>query len=76
MGGDGIFAYALDPIPANFADATTIAMLQETYLFWRIAKGGPGLPKGGGPWSSSMSVTVLARMSHRFGEKPQWAWKC
>lgn len=54
MAGDGIFAHALDPIPANFQDATTIAMLQETYLFWRIAKGAPGLPDESTPWSSAM----------------------
>jgi mono/diheme cytochrome c family protein len=54
MEGDGIFAHALDPIPANFADPTTIAMLQETYLFWRIAKGGPGLPEESAPWASAM----------------------
>lgn len=54
MEGDGIFAHSLDPIPANFADPTTIAMLQETYLFWRIAKGAPGLPEESGPWASAM----------------------
>jgi mono/diheme cytochrome c family protein len=54
MDGDGIFAHGLDPIPASFADATTIVMLQETYLFWRIAKGGPGLPEESAPWASAM----------------------
>lgn len=54
MGGDGIYAHALTPVPANFNTPTTIAMLQEAYLFWRIAKGGPGLPEEAGPWSSSM----------------------
>lgn len=54
MEGDGIFAHALDPIPANFADPTTIAMLQESYLFWRIAKGAPGLPEESAPWASAM----------------------
>lgn len=54
MGGDGIFAHGFDPQPANFADPTTIAMLQESYLFWRIAKGGPGLPDESTPWSSAM----------------------
>ena len=34
--------------------AGTIPMLRETYLFWRIAKGGPGLPEEGGPWESAM----------------------
>lgn len=54
MHGDGIFAHALNPLPANFAEPTTIAMLQETYLFWRIAKGAPGLPEESTPWSSAM----------------------
>jgi len=54
MEGDGIFAHGYDPIPANFQDPTTIAMLQEAYLFWRVAKGGPGLPDESTPWSSAM----------------------
>lgn len=54
MEGNGIFSHALNPIPASFADATTIAMLQESYLFWRIAKGAPGLPVESTPWSSAM----------------------
>jgi hypothetical protein len=29
-------------------------MLRETFLFWRIARGGPGLPDEGGPWASAM----------------------
>ena len=29
-------------------------MLQESYLFWRIAKGGPGLPEESTPWASAM----------------------
>jgi len=59
MAGDGIFAHGLDPIPANFQDATTIAMLQEGYLFWRIAKGGPGLPDESTPWLSAMPAWEL-----------------
>lgn len=54
LNGDGLFAHGLDPIPTNFRDATTIAILQESYLFWRIAKGAPGLPDEATPWSSSM----------------------
>jgi len=54
MEGNGIFAHGFDPIPANFQDPTTIAMLQEGYLFWRIAKGGPGLPNESTPWASAM----------------------
>ena len=54
MEGNGNFAHGFDPIPANLKDPTTIAMLQETYLFWRIAKGAPGLPSESTPWSSAM----------------------
>lgn len=59
MEGDGIFAHGYDPIPANFQDPGTIAMLQEGYLFWRIAKGGPGLPEESTPWSSAMPAWEL-----------------
>ncbi len=54
MEAEGNFAHGFDPLPANFLQATTIAMLEEGYLFWRIAKGGPGLPEAGTPWLSSM----------------------
>jgi mono/diheme cytochrome c family protein len=54
MRGDGLFAHGLNPIPTNFQDPGTIAQLQESFLFWRIAKGGPGLPTEGGPWASAM----------------------
>ena len=42
--GKGPAASGFNPPPANFSDPTTIAMLQESYLFWRIKKGGVGLP--------------------------------
>ena len=54
LGGNGMFVHGLDPIPTNFADGDTIANLRETFLFWRAAKGGPGLPEEGGPWNSAM----------------------
>jgi DMSO reductase family type II enzyme heme b subunit len=54
LDGGGHFAHAFNPPPANFTDPGTIAMLQEAYLFWRIAKGGPGLPKEATPWNSVM----------------------
>jgi mono/diheme cytochrome c family protein len=52
--GDGLFANSLNPRPADFTDSGTIAQLQEGYLFWRIAKGGPGLPTEGKGWNSAM----------------------
>lgn len=54
MAGAGMFAHALNPIPTNFQDPGTIAMLREAFLFWRISKGAPGLPEEGGPWQSAM----------------------
>ena len=52
--GNGMYVHALDPIPTNFADKGTIAGLRDTFLFWRISKGGPGMPEEGGPWDSAM----------------------
>jgi mono/diheme cytochrome c family protein len=52
----GMFVHGLDPIPTNFNDQGTIPMLRETFLFWRIARGGPGMPDEGGPWASAMPV--------------------
>ena len=54
LAGTGMFVHGLDPIPTNFADQGAIAMLRDSFLFWRIAKGGPGLPEEGGPWESAM----------------------
>lgn len=56
LDGQGMFAGSLNPRPANFRDVGTLAQLQEGYLFWRIATGGPGLPKEGTPWNSAMPV--------------------
>ena len=54
LAGNGMFVHGLDPIPTNFADGDTIANLRETFLLWRVAKGGPGLPEEGGPWDTAM----------------------
>jgi mono/diheme cytochrome c family protein len=54
MRGAGMFAHGLNPIPTNFQDTGTIPQLQESFLFWRIATGGPGLPAESGPWDSAM----------------------
>jgi hypothetical protein len=52
MSANGMFVHGLDPIPTNFHD--TIPLLRETFLFWRISKGGPGLPDEGAPWDTAM----------------------
>jgi mono/diheme cytochrome c family protein len=54
LAGDGHFAKALNPRPISFMDQTTIAMFTETFIFWRVAKGGPGLPTASTPWDSAM----------------------
>ncbi|OGA47327.1 MAG: hypothetical protein A3G24_09915 [Betaproteobacteria bacterium RIFCSPLOWO2_12_FULL_62_13] len=67
LDGKGPFHDAFFPLPADFRDVGTIAQLQESYLFWRIAAGGPGLPKEGAPWISAMPAW------HRFlSEKEMW----
>ena len=42
LDGNGLFADGLRPRPANFRDPGAIAQLSESYVFWRVAKGGPG----------------------------------
>lgn len=54
MAGDGMFAYGLNPIPTSFTDGGVLPNFTDTFFFWRIAKGGEGLPEEGGPWDSAM----------------------
>ncbi len=56
LNGQGHFADALNPLPANFRDSGTISQLEEGYVYWRVATGGPALPQGATPWNSSMPV--------------------
>ncbi len=56
LDGRGPYADGLNPTPLNFQDVGTIAQLQESYLYWRITTGGPGLPQEAAPWISSMPV--------------------
>jgi hypothetical protein len=42
MDGEGHYASGFNPLPLSFTDAGTIAQLTESFVFWRIAKGGPG----------------------------------
>ena len=54
LDGKGHFAHGFSPTPLAFDDAGTIAQLTESFVFWRIVKGGPGLPREGTPWNSAM----------------------
>ena len=67
LDGVGHFAHVFNPPPANFTDPGTIAMLAESFLFWRIAKGGPGLPKESTPWNS-----VMPAWEDRLTEEDIW----
>lgn len=53
--GQGHYGHGFNPTPLPF-DNSTIGQLQESFVFWRIAKGGPGLPREGAPWNSAMPV--------------------
>ena len=65
--GKGLAAVGFNPPPANFSDPGTIAQLQESYLFWRIKKGGVGLPIEGMPWKSAMP-----RWEHELSDEQIW----
>ena len=67
LDGGGHFAHAFNPPPADFTDPGTIAMLQEGFLFWRIAKGGADLPKESTPWNS-----VMPAWENRLSEEEIW----
>lgn len=82
LDGEGTFKEGLNPVPANFVDVGTIAQLQQSYLLWRIAKGGVGLPNESAPWASAMpaweeSLTidemwkVIAFLYYQTGHSPR-----
>lgn len=52
----GHYAQGFNPLPLPFQGKDTIAQLQESYVFWRVATGGPGLPKESTPWLSAMPI--------------------
>ena len=56
LAGDGHYAHGFNPAPLSFDDVGTIAQLTESFVFWRVAEGGPGLPVEGTPWHSAMPV--------------------
>jgi hypothetical protein len=56
MLGKGHYFAGFNPLPANFVDIGTIAQLTESFVFWRISTGGPGLPSEGAPWTSAMPI--------------------
>jgi mono/diheme cytochrome c family protein len=53
MDGKGLFGNRLSPPPADFNKAIAQEKT-ESYFYWRIMKGGKGLPKEFHPWESAM----------------------
>lgn len=56
LDGKGHYGQGFVPQPLPFQGLDTIAQLQESFVFWRIATGGPGLPEEATPWMSAMPV--------------------
>jgi len=54
LDGAGQFAAFLNPGPVSFRGSDTIAQLQESYVFWRVVKGGRGLGARGAKSTSAM----------------------
>jgi mono/diheme cytochrome c family protein len=54
LNGKGLFGDSFSPAPANFIGKDTILKKSPAYVFWRIMKGGLGLPKKFEPWNSAM----------------------
>lgn len=54
LDGEGHFADAFNPTPIDLTSGGNLPQLSESFVFWRIAKGGPGLPPEGTPWNSAM----------------------
>ena len=51
----------------NFTDQGVLPMLQESFLFWRVAKGAQGMPEEGGPWETAMPA-----WEHFLTEEEMW----
>ncbi|MBI3815398.1 MAG: cytochrome c [Nitrospinae bacterium] len=82
LDGNGPEAEGLFPKPANFIYLLTTIKTKESYLFWRIKEGGPGLPKEWMPWNSAMPVwkeeltdeeiwKIILYLYEAVGESPQ-----
>ena len=54
LDGKGIFGESFFPRPADFTHPKSILSKPESYAYWRIMKGGRGLPDKLKPWESAM----------------------
>ena len=67
LDGDGVFGDRFFPPPADFTHAASALTLPESYAFWRIMKGGQGLPEKFSPWDSAMPA-----WENQLNEKEVW----
>ncbi|MBC8287577.1 MAG: c-type cytochrome [Nitrospinae bacterium] len=54
LDGNGLFGKSFFPPPADFTRLDSILSRPQAYTFWRIMKGGQGLPEKYEPWNSAM----------------------
>ena len=54
LDGKGLFGDRFFPPPADFTHPISVVTLPESFAYWRIMKGGQGLPGKFGPWDSAM----------------------
>ena len=54
LDGKGLFGESFIPSPANFTAKNSVVSKTPAYAFWRIMKGGKGLPEKFEPWNSAM----------------------
>ena len=54
LDGKGLFGESFSPPPANFLHPQSILSKPQSYSYWRIMKGGLGMPKKYNPWDSAM----------------------
>jgi len=54
LDGNGLYGKSFFPPAANFTSPKSILTKPDSYAFWRITKGGPGLPEKHAPWDSAM----------------------
>ena len=54
LDGNGLFGKSFAPPPADFTRLDSILSRPQAYTFWRIMKGGQGLPEKYEPWNSAM----------------------
>lgn len=54
LDGKGLFGDRFFPPPTDFTHPASVVTLPESFAYWRIMKGGQGLPEKFAPWDSAM----------------------